>query len=67
METNLDHSADELGNTIDVEDNAGNACEDTLDIKSLECLDLLSGKLENSLNFCEDGGQNFQVNDLEVG
>ena len=67
METDLDQSADELGNTIDVEGNAGDAFEDTLDIKSLECLEVRDGKLENSPNFCKDGGQNFQVNDLEAG
>ena len=67
METDLDQSADELCNTIDVEDNAGNTGEDTLDIKSLECLEVRDGKLEDSLNFCKDGGQNFHVNDFEVG
>ena len=68
METDLDHSADELGNTIDVEGKADNTFEDSLNIKSLECLEPPNGKLENSLNLCQDRDQNFHGNnDLEVG
>ena len=67
METHFKHSADELGDTVDVEDNAGNTCEDTLNIKSLECLEVRNGNAEDSLNFCKDGGQNLHGNNLEVG